>query len=154
MARQRVQGNTRHEFGIPAQPGKLDLGIAVKLDERKRAKYDVWQKDIDESIPPDVYVDGATTTTHVTWFNNYGLKRRKPKNGGTRDTEDGDLFLANVDAGDEYELELNAEPKKFYVVYTGKDEKGRHTARLLTVANGKASIKIGLGDPNIGDGNA
>ena len=85
MARQRVQGNTNHEFGIPAQPGKLDLGITVKLDERKRAKYDVWQKDIDESIPSDVYVDGATTTTRINWRREF----LKPSQGRWINTRNG-----------------------------------------------------------------
>lgn len=154
MARQRIPGSGTFEFALPAQPGKSDLGVTIRFaDETRKNKYDVWQKDIDPNIPSDVYVDGAATTTRVNWFNNYGVKRRPAKNGGTRDTADSDPFLDKVDAGDEYDLELTADPKKFYVVYTGKDDKGRHTASSLTVANGKATIRLGAGDPQVGDGN-
>ncbi len=147
MTKQRIQSKNNFEFEIPAQAGKIDLKIKVKLDERRRAKYDVWQKDIPH-IPSMVTVEGSKERVDVNWFNNFGLKRRPTQNAGagTRNTEDSDDFLQEVDAGDDYDLELTAQDGKRYFLYVGNG-----IAREMSIVNGKATIRLVLGDPPIGD---
>jgi hypothetical protein len=126
------------DFDIPAMTGKPDRAVKVRLGRGKSAKYDVWQKDI-SGIPTTVTIEGDPAPSQVTWFNNFGIKLRK----NNRDTTDSDSFESTVDH--EYTLELTPETGKRYVVYTGGS-----TARPMTVAGGKASVRLNLGDPPIG----
>jgi hypothetical protein len=135
----KINGNAsnKDEFDIPAAPGKPDRSLKIKLDKGKSDKYDVWQKDID--APTSVIIEGEKTAVSVTWFNSYGIKLRKNNADSTAE----DPWAPNTDH--EYTLEVSAEAGKRYVVHTGGS-----TAKELTVAGGKATIKIDLGDPPTG----
>jgi len=137
----RINKNATHadDFDLPAMADKPVKTLKVRLGKGKSAKYDVWQKEISADIPTTVTVEGDKTASEVVWFNNYGIKQRKHN----ADTTDADHFEDTVDHN--YTLELDAEPGKRYVVYTGGS-----TAKAMTVANGKATIQINLGDPPTG----
>jgi hypothetical protein len=137
----RIPGNpnTPDEFDIPAAPGKPDRSMKIKLGTGKSAIYDVWQKDITDDAPSMVLIDDATELSPVTWFNNYGLKLRK----NNTDTTDDDPFENTVDH--DYTVSVNSETGKKLVVHTGGSN-----AKKMTVYRGRATLKINLGDPNIG----
>ena len=137
----RLHGNANNkdEFEIPAAPGKPDKSLKIKLGKGKSAKYDVWQKDITEDAPSTVMVEGDAEPSPVTWFNNYGIKLRK----NDADTTEDDPYEDTLDH--KYTVEVAAEAGKRYVVHTGGSN-----AKPMTIAGGKATLKINLGDPNTG----
>lgn len=137
----RIHGNANNadQFDIPAAPDKPDRALKIKLGKGKSAKYDVWQKDIAADAPSMVTIEGDSEPSSVTWFNNYGLKLRK--NGA--DTTIDDPYEDTADH--KYTIEVAVEAGKRYVVHTGGA-----TAKEMTISGGKATIKINLGDPNMG----
>jgi hypothetical protein len=135
----RKNANDADGFDIPVAPNRPAKSLKVRLGKGKSAKYDVWQKEMPANLPAMVTVEGDSAPSQVTWFNNYGIKHRK----NNADTTDADPFEDVVDH--DYTLELDAEPGKRYVIYTGGS-----TAKAMTVVKGKATIRINLGDPPTG----
>jgi len=125
--------NRPGEFAIPPERG--DRGFNIKTNQDK---YDVWSKDISAELPssftdPD---DGQVKT--IRWIANYGLKLK-----GKQEQDD---FENQVD---EYTLEFDEIEGIKYVYFDGtsvqhfKDPKRE---------NGKITVTLNLGDPNIGAG--
>jgi hypothetical protein len=134
----RKAANT-DDFDIPVHANRPAKSLRVKLGKGKADKYDVWQKDLPPDLPSTVLVEGDSSSSQVTWFNNYGIKLKKKKT----DSTDNDPFEDTIDH--EYTLELDAEPNKRYVVYIGGN-----AARAMTVAGGIATLRLNLGDPATG----
>ena len=131
--------NNTDEFNIPAAPNKPDRALKIKLGKGKSAKYDVWQKEIPADAPSEVTIEGDSAPSPVTWFNNYGIKLRK----NNADTTDDDPYENTVDH--KYTVEITVETGKVFVVHTGGS-----SAKPMTIAGGKATLKLNLGDPMVG----
>jgi hypothetical protein len=138
-SRIKKKDDSTDEFEIPKAPKKPDRFLKIKLGKGKSAKYDVWQKEIPADAPSSVTIEGDSTPSPVTWFNNYGLKLRKDHANTTKD----DPYEETVDH--KYTVEVSAEAEKRFVIHTGGSN-----AKPMTVSGGKATLKLNAGDPLVG----
>jgi hypothetical protein len=129
----RRMNNRPGEFSIPPERG--DRGFIVKVNQDK---YDVWQKDISANLPTSFIDPEDGQTKIIRWISNYGLK--------LKGKQEQDNFEDQVD---EYTLEFDEIEGSKYVYFDGSSIQHFQNPKH---ENGKITVTLNLGDPNIGCG--